>query len=209
MPLSADTTDNPSNKPETPLKKVWIWFRKKTPQFTRWFLFVVAVAVASFAIASLWQWLKGEPVDFTELISGGEGFLVTIAITADAIGRAAESKTLESLRAATCGVVLVVALIGFVFTVSSKLDQREKIDADIQSIKAEQPRLDASILAKMPSDAHLKEDAKIIGQLNKLIAQEDSKPYAPDRIAKMSIWLAVFGLISSFFVILLQEEQNG
>lgn len=125
--------------------RILTWCGEKTGRFVRWLLFVVVVAIASFAIASLWQWLKGKPVDFTELIAGGEGFLVTIAITADAVGRAAESKNLHSVRALACAVVLIVALIGFVFTASGKQDQRDKIESDIQNIKWTMPPLGACL----------------------------------------------------------------
>ena len=180
------------------------WWEKKGSQVLRWLLFVVLVAILSFAIACLWQWLKDDPLNLNELLSGGEAFLVTIAITADAVGRAAESKKLHSLRALACCAVLAAALIGFVFTVSGRQDQKTKITSAIESITTEEEMI-SQVSAQMNDGDRLKADEEVLTKFNQLLAEEKKRPYDPVRIAKMSLILVCCGFVSSFLVILLEE----
>src|SRR5436305_48518 len=78
-----------------------------------WLIFVGLVAVLSSLVTGVIGYINGNTPTFTDLLAEGDGFLVAIAITADAYGRAVEREQAHTLPAIGCAILLAAALVGF------------------------------------------------------------------------------------------------
>ena len=98
--------------------------------------------------------------------------------------------------------MLIVALIGFVFTASVKQDRRDKIESDVQNIEMDYASIWnlPGVAADLGMAARLMRDEKIIAKYKRLLAAEEEHPYDPKRIAKMSLYLAACGLRTCWFI---------
>lgn len=151
-----------------------------------WLIFVGLVAVASTLVTALIAYLGGNTPNFTAILTeGGDGFLIVIAITADAFGRAVERRQAHTLPAIGCGIALMGALIGFGFTKTQLQNHNEEVESTIQTIQSIEPK------------EGLRRLKEVLGK----------HPYKGERIMAVTSVLVLTGLLSSFVVIIRLEDE--
>lgn len=131
MPGSPDSSAASSSDPVSPrrsgkltlvARRVWLWL-----------LFVGLVAVASTLVTLLVGYLKGSVPSLSSLLADGDGFLVAIAISGDAIGRVATQRRPLDVSVVLCGLALIAAFLGFGITKTEALEHREHIQSALDS----------------------------------------------------------------------------
>jgi ABC-type multidrug transport system fused ATPase/permease subunit len=194
MPMSSDP-QQPQQQPTVPAPspKAWRQFLKKLLNKSRrvwlWLVFVGLVAVVSLLVAMLIGYFEGNTPELRDLLSEGDGFLIAIAITADAYGRAVEHKQAHTIRALGCGLVLLAAILAFGFVKTQLQNQKAEVVSQLATIHKYPPAND-----------------RAVETLTRLTDAVEKHPYRVERLATTSLYLIVARLITSFLVIINIED---
>jgi hypothetical protein len=171
----------PTTTPETQHVQLSV---SKGRRVVLWLIFVGLVAVLSSLVTGVIGYINGNTPSVTDLLAEGDGFLVAIAITADAYGRAVEREQAHTLPAIGCAILLAAALVAFGYTKTQLQNHREEIAIQVNDIR------------KLPPDEALR----------RLVSVLEKHPYKNERVFNLSVVLVVLALLTSFTVIMRLEE---
>lgn len=150
-----------------------------------WIIFVGLVAVASSIVTAVVGYTLDKTPSMKELFAEGDGLLIVVAITADAIGRAVERKQSHTIRALACALVFALALLVFGITKTQMQNHRDEIESAVSNA------------------AHLAPEQALKGLETAL----NKSSYDQERLLTTSVVLLVAGLASAFWVIIGLEEE--
>jgi hypothetical protein len=150
-----------------------------------WVIFVFLVAIASSVVTFVIGFINGKSISVEGLLAEGEGAPITLAITADAVGRAAERQRLNTIPAIICSVILCFSILIFGITKTHMQDQRDGIDRAV------------AVAQRSSAEEGLKD----------LEAALQRHYYDAGRLMTTSAFLFLCGLGSSFWVIIGIEKN--
>ena len=154
-----------------------MWLRGLSKRIYMWLLFVGLVAV----LPPLATWIIGythsNSPTTTALLAEGDGFLIAIAIAADAIGRVTDDQRRINFSSFFCAMVLIAALIAFVTAKTEILNQKTIVESSLASRNCEG-----------------------------LIDTLKTPPNDEEHIAIESKWALGASLVTSFIIVLSQKS---